>query len=930
MGFPSIAFNVSQIDDIFPFHFIMNREMCVIQCGKSLKKIDSRIEGQDFNVVFICNRPSMEKLTFEGLMEIQKQVFVLKLRGGKELVLRGQFEYLTFYDSFIYVGSPWFHRIEELRESGLTLQDFAIQDPVVDLLHVVKTQELATQDVTDLMKTLRSQKEELKKLSLVAEESLSGVVLTDKDGVTTWVNKAFTHISGYSLKESVGKKPGELLQGKNTDKETVQYIRNQIRNHQSFVCEILNYTKQGAPYWIFISGQPIVDKKGNLTGFFAMEEDITARKIAEDKLRYSEEKYRSIIENMELGLIEVDNDGKIIKSYQRFCEMVGYKEGELNGKHAIELFVPNEYRYVLENQTTDRFNGKAGTYEIPLIHKNGSWVWVLISGAPIYNENGEVTGSVGIHYNLTERKILEGKLANAKKVAEEARHSEQKFLANMSHEIRTPLNAIIGMSHLLYDTRPSVEQKEYIDILSNSANFLHSLISNILDMAKIEAGKTEMNVKPFDLAGMVSTIQKTFQLKLEGKPIEVSAFIDSRIKGNYSGDETMLHQILANLMGNSEKFTLEGSIELMVKLLKKEDNNTVWIEFQVNDTGIGISKEDLALIFDKFKQVQGPQGLKYKGTGLGLSIVKELVEIQGGVISVSSEVGKGTSFKVVLPYEIYSEEAKEEKAISQIDIPDDFSGFTVLVVEDNVMNRKYLGKLLEKKNIQFEVAVDGLEAIRMAQQKKYDLILMDIQMPNMNGYEATLAIRNTQNHNKETPVIALTASAMLDQKNKAYQVGMNDYISKPFTPIQLFEKLVLYLVPTEKNQKPEKINSNFRYSSELDDAFLIELYGLDYDYALSMFQSFSQDIIPEFPKLSELVEKKEMQALGRLAHQIKPTTSMVGLTELEKMIQSLEDAIHNHEEEESIKAQVGEIIRYFESKKEFVLSQLKALEKTSK
>lgn len=639
MGFPSISFNVAQIDDIFPFHFIINREMVVVQCGKSLIKTDSHIEGDNFNQSFICNRPSQDNVTFEFLMEIQKQVFVVKLRRVENFVLRGQFEYLPFYDCFIFVGSAWFHRIEQLKDSGLTLQDFAIQDPVVDLLHIVKTQELVTQDVTDLMKTLKSQKEELKKLSLIAEESLSGILMTDKDGLTTWVNKAFTRISGYLLKEIAGIKPGDILQGKNTNPEKISYISTQIKNQKPFACEILNYSKSGAPYWVFMSGQPVFDKKGNLTGFFAIEEDITTRKLAEDKLRYSEEKYRSIIENMELGLIEVDNNGNIVKAYQRFCELVGYNEEELKGQEAIKIFVPKEFHYVLERQTADRQSGKAGTYEIPLIHKNGSWVWVLISGAPIYNENGDVIGSIGIHYNLTERKILEEKLANAKKVAEEARHSEQKFLANMSHEIRTPLNAIIGMSHLLYDTRPSSEQKEYIDILSNSANFLHSLISNILDMAKIEAGKTEMNIKPFDLAGMVSTIQKTFQLKLENKGIDVNAFIDSRIKGYYSGDETMLHQILVNLMGNSEKFTHTGSIELMVKQLKKEDDDTVWIEFQVNDTGIGISQEDLKMIFDKFKQVQGPQGLKYKGTGLGLSIVKELVEIQGGVISVSSEVG---------------------------------------------------------------------------------------------------------------------------------------------------------------------------------------------------------------------------------------------------------------------------------------------------
>lgn len=281
---------------------------------------------------------------------------------------------------------------------------------------------------------------------------------------------------------------------------------------------------------------------------------------------------------------------------------------------------------------------------------------------------------------------------------------------------------------------------------------------------------------------------------------------------------------------------------------------------------------------------------------------------------------------MVLPYQIYTEEVKAEKTITQLDIPNDFSGFTILMVEDNVMNRKYLGKLLEKKNIQFEVAVDGLEAIRMVQQKKYDLILMDIQMPNMNGYEATLSIRNTQNHNRETPVIALTASAMLDQKNKAYQVGMNDYISKPFTPQQLFEKLVIYLNPASVDNKEEDSKLHLAYNEALDAEFLAELYGMDFDYALSMFQSFAQDIMPEIPKLSLLAEQADLSALGKLAHQIKPTMAMIGLTALEKKLQSLEEAIHNKETVSGIKSRVTEIVQYFESKKEAVLSQLKRLE----
>lgn len=679
-----------------------------------------------------------------------------------------------------------------------------------------------------------------------------------------------------------------------------------------------------------IVGQPVYDKKGNLTNFFAIEEDITERKLNDEKLTYSEEKYRSIIENMELGLLEVDNEGIIVRPYQRFCELTGYTIEELIGKNAIEMLVPRAYWTIFEQQTHDRQEGKAGMYEVPIIHKNGDTVWVLISGAPIYNERGEIKGSIGIHYNLTERKAIEEKLANAKKAAENARETEQLFLANMSHEIRTPLNAIIGMSHLLYDTRPSSEQRDYIDILNTSANFLHALISNILDMAKIEAGKIEINPQPFDLVGLICTLQKTFQLKMEGRDVEVEAMIDARIKGMYIGNETLLQQILMNLLGNADKFTESGTIGIKVKLLKNEDTQT-WIEFQIYDTGIGIDENQLDLIFDKFKQIQDAKGQKYKGTGLGLSIVKELIDIQGGTIVVKSKKGLGTTFTFVLPFVPSDKEVVEVKSISASNETVDYSNSKLLVVEDNIMNRKYIGTLLDKRNIKFEVAVDGLVEVRKANTNTYDLILMDIQMPNMNGYEATLNIRNTANPNKHTPIIALTVSAMLDQKNKAYEVGMNDYIAKPYTPQELFDKLALYLheVPAHAQSTTEPQKPTVIYQKALNVPYLKELYAEDYAYAYAIFESFWADMMPIFDTLLPLAQNGEVKKIGALTHQLKSTTALIGLPQVEVLLMKFESWIHKNESisDEILISKVKEIIQAFEDKKEAVHTQMKTFQR---
>ncbi len=293
-----------------------------------------------------------------------------------------------------------------------------------------------------------------------------------------------------------------------------------------------------------------------------LEQQVRERTL---ELRESEEKYRGIIENMELGLMEVDNNDVIIRPYERFCQMVGYTAEELIGKIAAEVFVDEELRAIIDDQNKERKHGRSSVYEVPIRCKDGSVIWVLISGAPIHNLKGEIIGSIGIHYDISEKKRLIEDLALAKRIAEESQLAEKQFLANMSHEIRTPLNAIIGMAHLLYDTKPTVEQREFLDVLKNSSNFLHALISDILDMSKIEAGQIELITKEIDLIGIIRTHQKAYELRTEGRPIEVEALIDARLEGNFIGDELLINQVLNNLLSNAEKFTEQGAIGISVK-----------------------------------------------------------------------------------------------------------------------------------------------------------------------------------------------------------------------------------------------------------------------------------------------------------------------------------------------------------------------------
>ncbi len=483
--------------------------------------------------------------------------------------------------------------------------------------------------------------------------------------------------------------------------------------------------------------------------------DITERYKTQELIRRSEEKYRGIMENMELGILEVDDNERIVKVYDYFCTMMGYTAEELIGQKANRVFLPPNYQELMALHQSRRKYGESSTYEIPMLKKDGSVIWVLISGGPIYNHLEEIFGSIGIHYDITHRKLMEDELAQAKITAEDAQLAEKGFLANMSHEIRTPLNAIIGMSSLLYDTRPNPEQKEYIDILNTSANFLLSLISDLLDMAKIEAGRIEIKARPFDLKGVLRTHQRTFQLKLERRPVRAEASIDATIPPTLIGDEILLNQILMNLLSNADKFTQEGAIGIRARITRQQ-RNEVTVEFQVYD--IGISERNLGLIFEKFKQVHYPQKQKHKGTGLGLAIVKELIRLQNGDISVISKEGEGTTFTFKLDYLVSKDEAIPVKAdvrqpAQMLSDNKSLAKHPILVVEDNLMNQKYILTLLKKWSIDFEIADNGQLAVNKANEKSYDIILMDLQMPVMDGVEATIHIRSTSNPNRNTPIV---------------------------------------------------------------------------------------------------------------------------------------------------------------------------------
>lgn len=389
--------------------------------------------------------------------------------------------------------------------------------------------------------------------------------------------------------------------------------------------------------------------------------------------------------------------------------------------------------------------------------------------------------------------ILEKERAELEKIkAEQSEQFKQQFLANMSHEIRTPMNSIIGMANLLTHSELDDLQKKYLNIIRKSSENLLVIINDILDLSKIEAGKMEFEKINFLLSDVIEMVFHSLHYQAEDKQLLLTFSIDEQLPKALKGDPVRLNQILVNLTGNAIKFTEKGSVTISAKLLSESDRNVI-VDFAVTDTGIGIPEDKLNTIFESFSQASSDTTRKFGGTGLGLTISKQLIELQGGSIYVHSRYGAGTTFAFKLSYEIGSAEEIGKKMLNESDVsPEQLRGLKILLVEDNQFNQIVAVDTLEEllKDVSIDIAENGKEALVKLQANEYDVVLMDIQMPEMDGFEATQKIRKTFSSPKnKTVIIAMTANVTRDEVDKCFEAGMNEYIAKPFDPQDLLNKI---------------------------------------------------------------------------------------------------------------------------------------------
>lgn len=1370
------TFNIEQFNRIFPFYLLVDKKGTIISVGKSLLKVCNFTNSENFFQYFSIVRPASESLNWESIGMLKDQLVIIRPNKENSILLRGQFEFVGGEEKFLFIGSPWFNSVEELIEKNFYIEDFALYDPVIDMLHSLKTQEIVNADLKEFVDTINSQKialekankevnsvalfidqnpdpqikidfygevvsnnpaasrldfiefekvqyrndlffkelvkkidfsqpkmmfeamsndtfysficvpiigerriniygsdvtqrkkdeEKLRVLSQIAEDNLNPVIIADKEGKITWVNRSFVEMTEYSLEEVIGRKPGEILQGPETDPDSVSYLRSQIQQGLPFHTDIVNYTKSGKKYWLRIQGQAIKDKFGEISGFFALEEDITRekesedrfrkalenisdnvwehdfatgqtyfskmdneflgyktdeltnnvqlwwdsvvdedrkileqndqnyrsgkieahsleyrikhkdgsikwvldrgvviekdrngkalritgthtdisslyqtklelsnrvkqfqslsenipgvlyeyefrldgtqrlryvspaierifgisiqdfenyleyihpddrdtvigknkqsrkyltpfycearlcipgqplrwhsvhssfsyysetgsavftgvmlditdrkqvqqelevqrefyeqilnnipadiavfsptheylfvnprgikdtelrkwiigkrdedyceyrnkpmsiaqerrkkfnavvqekkpldmeerlvspqgkeqyllrrwypvldklgkismvigygiditdRKLSENALRENEEKYRSIIENMNLGLIEVDTQTNIVYANNTFEKMTGVNQESMLKKSVFNFFTEAGIES-FKSHFESKLYKKNAAYEAQ-VHVKGEEGWWFISSTPKYSSEGEFMGSIFICLDISKQKELERELIRSREQAEQLARTKETFLANMSHEIRTPMNAIIGMGNQLAKTDVSEKQQTFIKAINNASENLLVIINDILDLSKIEAGKLSIENIAFSPKELLQHALQVVNYKAEEKGLWLTnSVFSSKTSDVLIGDPYRVNQVLLNLLSNAVKFTEKGGVDVRIELVKDSAISQT-IKVSVDDTGIGMEPEFMDILFDKFSQEVNPGLNKYGGTGLGMSICRELVELMGGSILVTSKKGVGTSISFTLSFTKGSSEDIQQNSDAVLSA-DVLKGKTILVVDDNEMNRLVATTILEFYEVKLLEAVNGEEAVSVIRSESVDIVLMDIQMPVLNGYEATKIIRE---FNKNVPIIALTANAIKGENERCFEVGMNDYITKPFKEEELINKILHWTVGTKSaierlsDQAPK--NSEKRYNlaelqliSRGNDGFVKKM--------VTMFCDLSPQMIQDMKQL--LVEEK-LEEISGIAHKFKSSVRNLQITSLYELLRNIEKA----------------------------------------
>lgn len=773
----------------------------------------------------------------------------------------------------------------------------------------------------------QARKKEARYRALVENAGVTTLIV-DESGVVRFVSKNIATLAGYSAEE-VLERPFHA--------RVVREYRPVLHHalfdagpqaQQNTSAEIQIITADGQHKWvmcrIFPASRETEQREWQVVLWDIEEEKQRALEIealeAENRNRLKI--IQDIIDNVPSVLYIKNVEGTYLIVNKKTEEVFRTPAAELIGRTNEQIPRHTPDRLALYRETDEYVVQHARLAELEeTIYEDGVYLHYWVVKFPLLDEKGKVQYVGVMATDITERKATEIKLIESRQEAENAKAAQESFLANMSHEIRTPMNGIIGMANLLMSTDLNDEQKDFTESIHESAQSLLSIINDLLDFSKIKSGKFEFESIPFAPRESIRKAIYPLHFKADEKMIKLNLVIDGNVPEILLGDPLRLQQIVINLAGNALKFTTQGQVEVKLTA-EKIAAGKVSLNVAVKDTGIGIPHDKLGQIFESFSQSKAEDARKYGGTGLGLAIVKQLVELQGGVIMVSSTPGKGSVFTFSIPYEV----ADGRQGVVERDRENDaasysLTGLRILVAEDNLINQKVVKNTLERQGVILTIASNGQEAIQQVKRGGFDLILMDIQMPEVDGYKATRYLRQVMKCT--LPIIAMTADALKGEEDKCKEAGMDGYISKPFEPDQLYRIIAEKTgIVSAHNSGPANTESLPAPDQLVDFSFLKELAGADHKYFHDVLEIFISTMPDGLQQLASLAEAgDDMDALAKQAHFLKSSVGVVKVADMFDQLARVEHLARERASLMSIRSLVESLQALYEKAHPLVLRE---------